>query len=494
VSTPQQLSAFNNFVIPRYTIKNISAGGSYTVTGADNGVILNFIGSVSLTLNLAPAASLGPGFNFQLWNSTSGTAVTVDPNGAEYINGTGSNADSTYIMYGGTCQFTTDGVRWRINNFSHVGTFGGSVVIGNGAYGTNSNTIAIGQNAAASSPYTIALGYGAQASASYTTAIGYNVTASSNYSTAIGTNSAGSGSQAVTGSGAMALGGSYASGADSFAAAIADNTSTYGAKIASGVAIGYHAIASNQIGNIAIGYQATSTSTRSIALGYTATASGTGSVAIGGYAYGATVTGTYGIAIGDGCNIGASATAGVAIGWYNTLSTNAIASVALGNENQSNDVAGKITYGPTSIPGNGVPAGRAKWGNQVVFADTSNATPKVLTTPASTGSTAASHSTIIGIENNTAYAYSILVVARQAAANGTSSAAWEFKGLARREGTAASTVIVNNITTTLSNQPGWSVALSADTTNGGLSITATGGATANVRWTATAQTSEVTYA
>jgi hypothetical protein len=61
-------------------------------------------------------------------------------------------------------------------------------------------------------------------------ALGYLVTSSSSYATAIGSNSAGNGSQAVTGSGAMALGGSYASGTDSFAAAVANNTASYGAR------------------------------------------------------------------------------------------------------------------------------------------------------------------------------------------------------------------------------------------------------------------------
>jgi len=38
------------------------------------------------------------------------------------------------------------------------------------------------------------------------------------------------------------------------------------------------------------------------------------------------------------------------------------------------------------------------------------------------------------------------------------------------------------------------LALSADTTNGGLAITATGASSTNIRWVATIQTSECTYA
>jgi hypothetical protein len=57
----------------------------------------------------------------------------------------------------------------------------------------------------------------------------------------------------------------------------------------------------------------------------------------------------------------------------------------------------------------------------------------------------------------------------------------------------ASTVLVNSATTVLDNTPLWGMALSADTTNGGLKIEVTGAAATNIRWVATINTSEVTY-
>ena len=44
------------------------------------------------------------------------------------------------------------------------------------------------------------------------------------------------------------------------------------------------------------------------------------------------------------------------------------------------------------------------------------------------------------------------------------------------------------------NTPAWGMALTADTTNGGLAVTVTGAASTNIRWVATVNTSEVTYA
>jgi hypothetical protein len=118
---------------------------------------------------------------------------------------------------------------------------------------------------------------------------------------------------------------------------------------------------------------------------------------------------------------------------------------------------------------------------------TTDATATVLT---SNFSSAGSTNQVI-LQNNSAYAFTGTIVARQQAAGGTASAAWKVEGLIRREGTAASTTLVASTVTAISNVPGWVIALSADTTNGGLAVTATGAAATNIRWNATTQTSEL---
>lgn len=394
MSTPQQLSSFNNFVIPRYTIKNISAGGSYTVTGADNGVILNYIGSTAITINLAPAVTLGPGFSFQVWGSST-SVITVDPNGAEYMNGpfNNTNGDSTYVMNGGTCQFTTDGVRWRLTSFSHVGTYQGGVVIGNGASGTNNYTIAIGQSAASTSPYATALGYNAQATSSYAIAIGYSASASS-------------------GSGAMAIG--YSASA----------TGAYS------VCLGQNYSLSNP--------SATGAGSVSIQDGSSTSSTATNSMAVQGGA--TTIIGQYAYAGGD-----AGTTSQISNYLFRIFTTDATATVMTTSRNNVGNVA-------------------ASTNNQVI------------------------------LRNNSAYNFTAYIVARQKAANGTATASWKIEGLIRREASAAATVLVNSITTVISNIPGWTIAVSADTSNGGLAITATGAAATNIAWFANVQTAEITYA
>ena len=126
----------------------------------------------------------------------------------------------------------------------------------------------------------------------------------------------------------------------------------------------------------------------------------------------------------------------------------------------------------------------------ILVSDTIDATPEALTTD----NTAPGTNDQIILPNNSAYAFSGTVVARQKASDGTASAAWKVEGLIRREGSAGTTTLVASTVTAIDNTPGWTLALSADTTNGGLAVTATGAAATNIRWVATINTSEVTYA
>ena len=417
MSAPQQASAFNNQIPPRYVIKNITA--AYTVTGADYGVILNCTGTTSYTLNLAPAASVGSGFNVWIWNltTTAAMAVTIDPNSTETIDGVAT----LILRQGEGTQIVCDGTNWQTGAKktmrgyaeNYAATITRPIVTGSSAF-------AIGDGSSATGSSSFALGISSSSTANSSTALGRNCAASSAYSTAIGMNSGGQGSTAITGLGAMALGGSYASGADSFAAAVADNTSTYGATAANAIAIGYQNKASA----------------------------------------------TYSAAIG-----GRTSVAGVSY------------SLAFGYGGAPNSI-GKTAFGAAA----GV-AG-SQWGMVSFYAATTGATTTVLTSDGA----AASTTNQLLLPDASAYTFSILVVARQQAAGGTASASWQITGLIRRETGAANTVLVASTVTTISNVPAWTIAVTADTTNGGLAITATGAAATNIRWVATAQTSEVTYA
>lgn len=176
---------------------------------------------------------------------------------------------------------------------------------------------------------------------------------------ATGTNAVAIGRGSVSvGTDAMALGNSYALGTNSFAAAIANNTSSLGALGTSAVAIGYFA---KSVGNY------------SISLGR-GRADGTSAVAIGGSQYG---------------NAYAVGTAAVCIGGnYNLSNPTALAngSIALNDGSYSNGVNSiAIQGGNTSIFGQFAYAGgengaTAQTSMYVLKRGTTNATPSVLVT------------------------------------------------------------------------------------------------------------------
>ena len=337
-----------------------------------------------------------------------------------------------------------------------IGTGSTATTIGSFAAGFSSDATgnygtAIGRNATASGSISVAVGYNSTASGTYSLAIGgFDVSATSPNSTAIGNNSGSSGSKAVTGSGAMALGGSYASGTDSFAAAIANNTSTYGATGANSIAMGSGSKAS---------------SFYSIAIGWLNTA-GNRSLAIGGQ--GSTASDN-----------------SVCVGTWQSNITSAFSAAIGGGKASDRGVQNRWCFGLLSAP----TLGGAQGGLHVGYVQTTNATPGVL----KSNSGAAAINNQIILPNNAAYAFHGTIVARQQASGGTACAAWKVEGLIRREANAGTTVLVNSATTILDNTPAWGMALSADTTNGGLKIEVTGAAATNIRWVSTINTSEVTY-
>ena len=357
-----------------------------------------------------------------------------------------------------------------------------AVAIGDNVVASGLRSISLGGFSDATGDYSVALGAGAQALGEKSTAI--IGTTNYQWTTAVGMNSGGSKSIAgVAGTntgGATALGGSYAGALDSFAAAIGNNTSTYGATGTGSVAIGYQAKSTNTY-SVNIGAQGYATGSTSLALGYRARATGTSGVSIstGGYS---TSSGTASVVIGY--DVDASGTNAFSFG---REITNSVDHSHVSGWRVKNDITkGKRVYGY----GRFADTGDAQTGTFVLRSDTTDATSEALTT---NNSTAGTDDQII-LPNNSAYSFSGTIIARESAAAGTDCAAWEVKGLIRREGSAGTTVLVNSATTVLDNTPSWGMALSADTTNGGLKIEATGAAATNIRWVATIRTSEVTYA
>jgi hypothetical protein len=307
---------------------------------------------------------------------------------------------------------------------------------------TGTNAVAIGNQGVASGQDAFAIGLDAVASGVQSMAFGRGTDATASNGLALG-----SYAQAVTGIYATAISRSYASGTDSFAAAIANNTASYGATGANSVAIGDRAKAS---------------SSQSVCISRSSSATAQNAVVIGGSSN--TASGESSVALGGGSNV-ANASRSVAYGYY-------------GN---TNGILGKVAHGIGPSRQNGL------FGLAI---DTTDSTPKQLVTDYFFAGNATNQ---IILPNNSAYAFHGTIVARQQASAGTACAAWKIEGLIRREGSAGTTVLVNSATTVLDNTPAWGMTLSADTTNGGLKIEVTGAAATNIRFVATVHTSEVTF-
>ena len=445
---------------------------SRTVSESSNAdAALNLSGSAVVYVS-ATAEDIPPALELYAENPSSPTAPSATGTNAVAI---GSESVSAGLR-------STALAKSRANGTDSFAAAIGDNSTAYGAYGVSS--VALGGFARASNSTSIAIGYGSNASANGAFAIGQNAVATGVLSIALGwassTNQMAAsalGYKAVAaGTNATALTNSRASGTDSFAAAIANNTSSYGATGDNSVAIGSLAKASSSDA-LALGDTSTASGANSFAHGRSSIANSADAVAIG---IGATTTASRAFSFGDNCI--ASASYSFSIGRSTKASFNY--SYAFGYNTEATR-KGVMVFGG----GQFASRGDAQCGTMVLRRATTDATPTTLT---SDGSAPAGINEV-QLPNNSAYAFHGTIVARQDAASGTACAAWKIEGLIRREGSAGTTVLVNSATTVLDNTPAWGMALSADTTNGGLKIEVTGAAATNIRWVATINTSEVTY-
>jgi hypothetical protein len=388
--------------------------GAYTAVAGDNGKIINCT-SGTFTVSLTAAATLGSGWNCWVWNTGTGV-ITIDPSASETVGG-----EATYVLRPGNGrQFACNGTAFLLGA-SSLPTAGLEVNY-DAAYG---QSIASGSASIAIGPNSTASGSGA---------IAVRGTASAANSVAVGRNSASNGSVAATGNAAMALGGSYASGTDSFAAAVANNTSVYGAQGANSIVMGLSCKATT-LGSVAIGYNCTVTNNN----------------------------------------------LGVAIGY--AAETTGVHATAMGRDSLSAQ-SGKYAYGSGMFSAKG----DAQTGMMVLRRSTTDATATVLT---SDGNAASTTNQVI-LPNDSTYFFRAHVVARRTDVDGE-SAAYVFEGCIDRQTNAASTALVGTPSKVVlaEDTAAWDVSVSADTTNGGLAITVTGEAAKTIRWVAMVSTVEV---
>lgn len=388
-------------------------------TGSGSGITLSSDGTDLLLDGTAIGGGGGGGADLYAANESSPTAQPS-------ATGTNAIAIGDSAVSTGTDSFALGKARATgARSFAvHTGTN-----IANGA--TTSDCIAIGEFAKATNSMAVAIGRSASATNSQSLSLGFVATATGTQSTAIQRG--------------------LASGADSFAAHITNNTSSYGA-----------------------------TGSNSVAIGKNAKASGNYSLAIGGY--NSAAFGVAAVSIGGNQANKAYGNASFCIGGYQAWNEASDDNSFAMGEGAKSAVKGKLAY----AGGRFSSIGDAQGGQFILRADTTDATATVLTTNnSSSGST-----NQIVAASDTCITFDGTITAMQ---NGAQSyASWKIEGLLVNDG--GTTTLSNSSTTVIQNSPSWGMTLSADNANNALAITVTGEAAHNIRWVANIRTSEVTYA
>lgn len=221
--------------------------------------------------------------------------------------------------------------------------------------------------------------------------------------------------------------------------------------------------------------------------GVTNTATNTNSVAVGGD--GNSASGKQSVVAGGSSNIASNTDTFVGGGLQNL--SNATYSTVIGGKYGTNRSITSIAVFPAS--GNPITAssGVSQSAIFVFGRQTIDATATVLTI--NTGSASTTNQVIL--PNNAAYFFRGEVVAGVTAAG--DSKGWTIEGVIKRGAGVGTTALVGTPTvTSLYADAGattWSIAVTADTTNGGLTITVTGQAATTIRWVAQIRTTEMTY-
>jgi len=242
------------------------------------------------------------------------------------------------------------------------------------------------------------------------------------------------------------------------------------------------------------------TANHAISAGANAIASGANSVCLGGQ--NATASGSGAVCIGNGTSSGSSS---AVVGGSTNTASGSNAAVVGGSSNTAdstnNIVIGGARGTTRSIVGNFVtPAsntpiittsGVQQLATLLLGRETTNATATVLT---SNTSAAATTNQVI-LPNNSAYTFQGTCIANVTAGGTTSG--WKFEGVIKRGANAASTALVAAVTPTVIAQDAgavtWVLAITADTTNGGIKVEVTGAAATTIRWVTKIETTEVTF-
>jgi hypothetical protein len=202
-----------------------------------------------------------------------------------------------------------------------------------------------------------------------------------------------------------------------------------------------------------------------------------------------TASGSNAAVVGGSSNTASNTNAAV-VGGQNNLASGQDSAVIAGGLGTTRVIVGNLVFPASSQPISGS-VGVTQSALLLLGRQTTNATATVLT---SNSSAAGTNNQVI-LPNNSAYYFKGSCISN--VTGGVNTKAWTFEGAIERGANAASTTIVGtvikNVIAADAGAATWDIAITADTTNGGLAVTVTGAAATTIRWVCKIETTEVTF-
>jgi hypothetical protein len=195
--------------------------------------------------------------------------------------------------------------------------------------------------------------------------------------------------------------------------------------------------------------------------------------------------------IGGGVSNSTSGTNAVVLGGNNNVASGTGSGVFSGGYGTTRNITGMSVL-PSSVNPVQTKAGASQSAVLVLGRQTTDATATRLT---SNNVLAGDTTNQVILPNSSAYYVKGSVIATVTGGGNTKS--WDFIATIKRGANAAATSIVGAVTLNVqaadAGAATWLVAITADTTNGGLAVTVTGQAATTIRWVAKLESTEVTY-
>ena len=323
--------------------------------------------------------------------------------------------------------------------------------------------------ASAANPYSVILG-------------GDSNNSISTYSSVVGGSS-----NTASGTGSF-LGGGSSSTASGTYSAVVGGSSNIASENSAAVVGGTGNTASGQNSAVVGGQNNSASFTNAIIIGSSGSSAGGGRAAVIG-GQNNTANGNSAVVVGADSGT-ASATNSAVIGGQNNTANGFNAAVVGGARGTARSIIGNFVTSASNTPIQSA-SGVQQTALLVLGRQTTDATATRLASDAN----AASTTNQVILPNNSAYTFQGTCIAN--VTGGGTTSGWKFEGVIKRGANAASTALVAAVTPTVIAQDAgavtWVLAVTADTTNGGIAVTVTGAAATTIRWVVQIETTEVTF-